>query len=108
MLQHAVSQKYSEVPTNDHNTPLQPTLLEIQTPKMHQYAPHILIELACKSIIYHRTYLTGTVWNCYWETLLWGNSTFCGRRLIFHSTANCKAVHLLHTHTNSPSSSRYA
>lgn len=108
MLQHAASQKYPEVPTNDHTTPLQPTLWEIQTPKMHQYAPHTLIKLACKSITYRRTYLTGTVWNCYWETLPRGNSTFCRRTLIFHLTANCRVVHSLHTHRNSPSSSRYA
>jgi len=65
--------KYSEVPTNDNTTHLQPTLWEIQTPKIHRYAPHILIKVTCKSITCRRTYLTRTVWNCYWETLPRGN-----------------------------------
>ena len=108
VLQHAVSQIYSEVSTNDHDTPLQPRRWEIETPKMHQYAPHILIKLACKSITYRSTYLTGTVWNCYWENLPRGNSTFCRRPLIFHLTVNCRVVHSLQTHGNSPSTSRYA
>jgi hypothetical protein len=58
--------------------------------------PQLLIILACKSITYRRTYLTGAVWNCYWEILARGNSTFCRRALIFHLSANCRAVHSLH------------